>query len=732
MKNTFKDSWAFFSGVQKASFIILFLSAILIGVLVPLLLPNSYIPNLELSRDYKAGELSDEDVYSPVSVSFIDEVATENLRNSARSTVLPHYAFDFLSSMNTLLVARSYATSLSPESTVNPFSVLREAGIEDTSITTALLNLSEEERNVISNLIAEGMEFILRQGLYSVAELNESVAQGYMDITGERIDSRYRVYETVEEISSLMTVENLFESLIRYGLSYFNEMGERNIILTAGAIRMLAAPNVIYDMVETERRRQESADSTDPISIRVKEGDLLILRDSVITEQDLRIIDQINSMRHTLPFSTLIAYAMYLFTILAFAFYLFTTFIQYKYRVPLYSILFVAGLNIILILCYLMMGWILSSSDRITVDSLLPFLFLPVLFTFITNKRRIGFTVGFVIAAFAVIFPTSTNFTFFYLLVTIVASIPFARMGTNRIDVIYEALYSALLSAVASAVFSLISGYSYGTLASNIVFIIVNVLATYILASIALPLLEKAFNLPSQFRLHELSYTDSPSLNRLSQVAQGTYNHVRNVADMSYAAAKNVGANAELARVGALYHDIGKAEHPEYFVENQGGKANAHDELNNNLSAAIIKSHVKLGVEKGKEIALPQEVLDIISQHHGNDIITYFYNEARKNMTDGRFVHEEDFRYNSEIPQTPEAAIVMLADCVEAASRTLKNPNTQKYDRLIMNIIISKITHKQLTDSKLTLTDLFKIKDTFIRSLVGRDHQRIEYDNDKD
>ena len=109
----------------------------------------------------------------------------------------------------------------------------------------------------------------------------------------------------------------------------------------------------------------------------------------------------------------------------------------------------------------------------------------------------------------------------------------------------------------------------------------------------------------------------------------------------------------------------------------------------------------------------------------------YFYNEAKKNNPDGsRLVHEEDFRYNSDIPQTPEAAIVMLADCTEAASRTLKNPNTQKYDRLIMSIIISKINHNQLADSKLTLTDLVKIKDTFIRSLIGRDHQRIEYDKE--
>ena len=545
--------------------------------------------------------------------------------------------------------------------------------------------------------------------------------------SGTRINIDYFLNDVVDEEH----IEDIYEYIINYGFDNYREIGDSNIILIAQAVRMLSKANVSYDALETEQMRENAAISTPPVSIRLREGDLIIARDTIITEQDLRIIDQINNMRVYIPLATLLCDAILLFTILAFAIVYFISCIQYKYRIPLYSILFLSGLIFILVLSYLLMRWILSTSDSITIDPLLPFLFLPVIFTCITNKRRIGFAVGFVTAGFAVLFPTSGKYTFFLLLVVIEASVLFVRRGTNRIDVIYEAFYSALIAAFATAVFSLINGYSYATFASNIVFIILNVLLTYIAVSVILPLLEKFFNLPTQFRLHELSYTDSPTLNRLSQVAQGTFNHVRNVADMSYSAAKAIGADAELTRVGALYHDIGKSEHPEYFIENQSGKGNAHDDLNNNLSAAIIKSHVKLGVEKGREIGLPQEVLDIISQHHGNDIITYFFNEAKKNNPDGaRLVHEEDFRYNSDIPQTPEAAIVMLADCTEAASRTLKNPNTQKYDRLIMSIIISKINHNQLSASKLTLTDLVKIKDTFIRSLIGRDHQRIEYDKD--
>ena len=145
-----------------------------------------------------------------------------------------------------------------------------------------------------------------------------------------------------------------------------------------------------------------------------------------------------------------------------------------------------------------------------------------------------------------------------------------------------------------------------------------------------------------------------------------------------------------------------------------------------------MKSHVKLGVEKGKEIGLPQEVIDIIGEHHGNDLIKYFYNEAMKNNKNpGNAISEEDFRYTGKIPSTPESAVVMLADCVEAATRTIKNPNHQKYDKFISSIVSDKISHNQLNNSKLTITDLDKIKEAFIHQLLGRDHHRIEYDNDK-
>ena len=324
--------------------------------------------------------------------------------------------------------------------------------------------------------------------------------------------------------------------------------------------------------------------------------------------------------------------------------------------------------------------------------------------------------------------------TFFYLIFSIEISMLLMKFSVTRLDTVYQTFYTALANVCITAVFHFIQGKELIYLFSEIVAITLNVTVTYILISILLPLMEHFLNIPTVFRLHELSSTDSPVLIRLRTQAIGTYNHVLNVSNMAYNAAKEIGANAELARVGALYHDIGKAEHPEYFIENQGGGPNVHDDMKYTLSAAVIKSHVKLGVEKGKEIGLPQEVLDIIDQHHGNDIIFYFYNKALEEAKESKTpmqVNEEDFRYNGRIPSTEESAVVMLADCTEAATRTMKNPNHQKYDKFISLIIIDKMNHKQLNNSELTINDLEKIKESFIHYLLGRDSNNISLTDDE-
>jgi putative nucleotidyltransferase with HDIG domain len=196
------------------------------------------------------------------------------------------------------------------------------------------------------------------------------------------------------------------------------------------------------------------------------------------------------------------------------------------------------------------------------------------------------------------------------------------------------------------------------------------------------------------------------------------------VANLAEAACHDIGANPLLARVGSYYHDLGKMENPDYFVENQTDH-NRHDDIAPRLSATVIRSHVKLGVEKARQLGLPGEVIDIIGEHHGNSVITWFYDKALKQ--EGVGVNIEDFSYPGDPPRSRESAVVMLADVSEAAVRTIDKPTAAKIEKFIQELIERKVEHGQLARSELTFRDLETIKNAFVQVLSGHYHSRIEY-----
>ena len=211
-------------------------------------------------------------------------------------------------------------------------------------------------------------------------------------------------------------------------------------------------------------------------------------------------------------------------------------------------------------------------------------------------------------------------------------------------------------------------------------------------------------------------------------VAPGTYNHSMMVATLAEAACREIGANALLARVGAYYHDLGKIEQPEYFIENQSGN-NKHEELNPRLSVSVIRRHVKKGLEKAMQLRLPKEVLAIIEEHHGNSLISFFYTEAKKQDPN---VSAEEFSYIGTPPQSKESAVVMLADTVEAACRTLDKPSVSRLEKFIKQLVMTKVELGQLDNSSLTFKELTNIQKAFVTILAGYYHSRIEYPNQKD
>lgn len=241
-----------------------------------------------------------------------------------------------------------------------------------------------------------------------------------------------------------------------------------------------------------------------------------------------------------------------------------------------------------------------------------------------------------------------------------------------------------------------------------------------------LPYLESGFGLTTSITLLELSNPNNPLLRQLQMKAPGTYYHSVMVGNLAEAAAEAVGADALVTRVGAYYHDIGKLKRPYFFTENQLSGANPHQRISPNLSALIIGSHVKDGIEMGRRHRLPAVILDIIGQHHGTSLISFFYQLALENG-DPEKVPVEKFRYDGPLPQTKEAAIITLADAVEAGVRSLSKPVGSRVDALIRRIIKDKLNDGQMDECDLTLKELDKIGDSFVYILSGIYHTRVEY-----
>ncbi|UWG96849.1 HDIG domain-containing protein [Dehalobacter sp. DCM] len=318
---------------------------------------------------------------------------------------------------------------------------------------------------------------------------------------------------------------------------------------------------------------------------------------------------------------------------------------------------------------------------------------------------------------------TGTIAGFFALFSGIIGILSVAKLD-HRSDLARAGLFIALINAVMVSGVVLILQYSITFWLIGMVLSIGSGFLCSVLTMGILPWLESSFNITSAVRLLELSNPNAPLLKNLLIEAPGTYHHSVVVGNLAETAAEEVAADPVLVRVGALYHDIGKLKRPYFFIENQFSKDNPHDKLAPTLSSLIIISHVKDGLEMAKEHKLPQNIQDIIAQHHGDSTVSFFYHKA---LEENAEMPEEAFRYDGPRPQTKEAALVLLADNVEAAVRSQKLNNPGKIEGLVRKIIKEKFDEGQLDQCDLTFKDLDKIAVAFTKVLSGIFHSRIEY-----
>ncbi len=351
----------------------------------------------------------------------------------------------------------------------------------------------------------------------------------------------------------------------------------------------------------------------------------------------------------------------------------------------------------------------------------IPFSAVPMLSALLFNNMELSLLITL---AASVSIAAISGYPFSLLLVSLISgllSIIIVQGAKKRKAIIRAGLIIGIAQA---ATLFFIEYFRMGSLDRYLVIIINGVACGIIVAGI-LPVFEYLFKTLTNISLLEL--TDTPLLNRMKLEAPGTSHHSLIVGNLSETACETVGANALLARVGAYYHDIGKLSKPEYFSENQGLNSSKHDILSPVMSKLIIMNHVKEGVEVARKYKLNPVLIDFIQQHHGNSLVYYFYQRALENIEEDQEVKEEGFRYPGPKPDTKEAAIVLLADSVEAAARALKDPHPKKIEEVVHKVINNKFIDGQLDECDLTLKDLEKISAVFIRILSGIYHSRVTY-----
>jgi len=710
---------------------------IVAGIAVPLLLSGDKTEVIkDIRTQYTVGSLAEDDVVAKETFYYVDEVMTREKQQEAAAAVLPRFMFSLNNSKGMLnlidLLALAFNTHKDdPMSAMTEVKqLLSDYGVQDAGKTMlSLASLTMNERNTVLNTVKETTSKLLTNGLYDQEELELIEQQGYTQFNVMNSVSQSQLPDPlVIEIQSVVTLSKLERTLFVWFKNYGSFLSVNQNVLAMDILSLILRPNVIYDGIGTSIARQEASGAIDPVTVKVESGQYLLKKDFVVTEQDIRTLQAM--VLSTMQYSLLEQIGRIFFVCFITAASLFALDLMLKDspRKKQFLLIFLVGVLLTQITSYFVLRFLVSSVLP-TYDPFLPVLVLPIFMSLITSRKQVGLVASVMLGSYAVLLPNSTIATVFFIIAEGFCGIHFIRYVSKRIDMLFQWFFGAVTTSFIVLVNNLLLGFAFDRIFALISAMIINVTLAYIVVTALLPLIEKVFNIPTTFRLRELAFGDSPILIRLSRNAQGTYNHVQVVADLAYAAAMAVGADPLLARVGALYHDIGKLDHPEYFIENQSGD-NKHDDLKATLSVAIIKSHVKIGVEKGRDTGLPQEVLDIISQHHGNDIIPFFLKEAQDEASSNgntTQVNTEDFSYNSVPPQTPEAAIVMLSDCVEAASRSIRKPTIQKFERLIDQIVMGKIERKQLSASHLSLTDIDRISQSFIQTLVGRYHTRIEY-----
>ncbi|MBU1598994.1 HDIG domain-containing protein [bacterium] len=697
---------------------------VLLLITVFLLIFISFLPEPFVLKYQKSGEVSNSFQKAEKPFWIIEEEATEANIKAGEEQLFPIYTLNLevlppvLEKVNSLFSKIEKIQTSRKSDTEKLSQIKRElAGSlkkEDVDLLFELkgedlMSLEEDTKRMISICFGKGIYNDKRRAILEDLKKGIKIEQ-----RSERMGKEERVVHNIEEIYLFSQIKARTAKELNLSLPPFLPLSEFSWKIAKNYLE----PNLKFNEKATLRERERLKSEIAPVKIFVQRGQKIVGEGELIDRITERKLAAMAEIKKEANIKVIVGFFITLLLCLAgFAFYLLT------YQKELLT-------NKRKLLTLLLIMVVMIGSTRLLLNYaqewaiyLFPFTASSILIAFLLSGRLAIFFTFITSLLIGIMLSWNLEMVIFFFLSGLFAIfiIPFVR---TRGEIAKIGLTVALINAAILLAFQLIYQEPIAlTLRSKLLLGILNGIIVYWVVIGALHLFENYFFLTTNFKLFELSDLNTPLLRDLFLEAPGTYHHSLLVGNLAESSASLVGANPLLARVSSYYHDVGKIINPQYFTENQRDK-NIHPEIKPTLSATVLRSHIQRGVDIAKAKKMPLEIVEIIRQHHGTSVMTYFYHQAREKDQEPNV---EEYRYSGPKPETKEAGIIMLADSVETASRTLEKPSPARIEHLVKQLIKEKFVSGELDECDLTLKDLTKISGSFVHILTSLFHARVEY-----
>jgi putative nucleotidyltransferase with HDIG domain len=694
------------------------------------------------AEQYKEGDIARESIISPADITVTDEEETARIMKVARESIPPIFSYEPNLAESAVQSFRSAWEDLQrkndkPNANIKENSNSKSgvnwtgAGGADVGEMFASRRFSQNELDAVTRVLRENSEG------YIYDDKDKQYFREEIMLTDRQKPDQQPILKFPE--NNTVPLSQARENLQK-GLSQIISLSSREVEAFNIALTPLIKPSIIFDSVATENARDAEAKKTTPVTISLKRGQTIVREGDTVTDTAL---SQISAIRSYSTSSRQLNRFFGLLALISALFWVAWKFIQHRGVVPrlvlseqktfaLFGFIIIAQ-TALMAICFRLAEFTALQNVKAPLNDptlwgfAIPFAFGSLLMTLLADRRTALFTGLFAALIAGLIAPRALEFALYAAITSAVAVYGIGRYRSRQSVTIAGALVGLGSAAVAVALIA----YTQQPFILNTILLAISCglasgVVTAAVTAVFLPICETSFGILTDVKLLELSNADLPVLGQLALRAPGTNQHSHAVGQLAEDACRKVGANGLLARIGALYHDIGKTAAPEHFVENQQGK-NPHDKLRPAQSARIIISHVTYGTKLAKEMGLPARIVDFIPQHHGTRTLHYFLKKAQAEAKEGEDISDNDFRYPGPKPQFKEAAIMMIADSCEAAARSLAEPTPENIRFIVTKIIDAILSDDQLDECDLTLRELTQIRESMIKSLVAIYHSRVEY-----